>query len=130
MTKTGLPDLHDRLKASADARKALIARFKPRPACTDPDFELRASRRAAELDRVRGERAAAKALRRQAVEQAGLDVRQAQATAEQAALEAKRSQRKERKALTKVEAKARRDARYAARKARGLATSRGANHAA
>ena len=35
-----------------------------------------------------------------------------------AALDAKRGERKERKALTKAEAKAKRDARYAARKAR------------
>ena len=38
--------------------------------------------------------------------------------AEEAALEAKRGERKERKALSKAEQKARRDARYAARKAR------------
>ena len=35
-----------------------------------------------------------------------------------AALDAKRGERKERKALTKAEAKAKRDARYAARKSR------------
>jgi hypothetical protein len=35
-----------------------------------------------------------------------------------AALDAKRGERKERKALTKAEAQAKRDARYAARKAR------------
>ncbi len=37
---------------------------------------------------------------------------------EQAILEARRAERKERKALTKVEQKAARDAKYAARKAR------------
>jgi hypothetical protein len=44
--------------------------------------------------------------------------RQADADVEAAALDAKRGERKERKALTKAEAQAKRDARYAARKAR------------
>jgi len=44
--------------------------------------------------------------------------RQAEADRAAAELDAKRGERKERKALTKAEAKAARDARYAARKAR------------
>jgi hypothetical protein len=40
------------------------------------------------------------------------------AAAEAAALESRRGERKERKQLTKAEAKAKRDAKYAARKAR------------
>lgn len=129
MTTAHLPSLHDRLKASADARKALIAQFRPRAAAADPDPGLRASRRAAELDRVRQDRVAAKEGRRQAALQVAEDVRQAEAAEAQASLDARRGERKERKALTKVEAKARRDARYAARKARGMSPRHGAGRA-
>src|SRR5580692_9425812 len=99
----------DRLKASAEAKKAMLAKFKPKPAVTDPHFEERAAMRAAEIEKVRLERAEAKAAAKQALADAEEARRQA---------EAKRGQRKERKALTKAEAKAARDARYAARKAR------------
>ena len=62
--------------------------------------------------------AAAKAAAKQALADAEEAARQAAAEREAAELEAKRGERKERKALTKAEAKAARDARYAARKAR------------
>jgi len=97
----------DRQKAAAEAKQAMLAKFKPKPMVTDPEFERRAEIRAAELEAVRAERAAAK----EAARQAALE-------AEQLVLDAKRSERKERKALTKAEQKAKRDARYAARKAR------------
>jgi hypothetical protein len=97
----------DRLTTAAEAKKALLAKFKPKPTIPDPDFKSREEIRAAELETVRQARAEAKAAARQAV----LD-------AEQAELEAKRGERKERKALTKAEQKAKRDARYAARQAR------------
>ena len=118
MNQTQLPNLSDRLKASADAKKALIAKFQPKAAATDPDFDQRPAMRAAELDRVREDRATAKAAKKQAIEQAAQDAIQAVVMTEQAELDAKRSERKERKALTKAEAKTKRDARYAARKAR------------
>jgi hypothetical protein len=97
----------DRLTTAAEAKKALLAKFKPKPAVPDPNFESREVLRAAELEAVRAARAEAKAAARQAV----LD-------AQQAELDAKRGERKERKALTKAEQKAKRDARYAARQAR------------
>ncbi len=97
----------DRLTTAAESKKALLAKFKPKPTVSDPNFESREALKAAELEAVRQARAEAKAAARQAV----LD-------AEQAALDAKRGERKERKALTKAEQKAKRDARYAARQAR------------
>jgi Family of unknown function (DUF6481) len=108
----------DRLKVAAEAKKAMLAKFKPKPAVTDPHFEERAAMRAAEIEKVRLERAEAKAAAKQALADAEEARRQADAEREAAELEAKRGQRKERKALTKAEAKAARDARYAARKAR------------
>lgn len=113
--KTGFSE---RLKVAADAKKALLAKMKPKAAVTDPLFAERATMRAAELEKVRAERAEARAAAKQAVadrEEARL---QGEADVVAAALDAKRGERKERKALTKAEAKAKRDARYAARKAR------------
>ncbi len=108
----------DRLKTAAQAKAALLAKFKPKAAVTDPQFEDRAALRAAELTAVRKERSAARALiKAEAVEQQAAQD-QAQAALAEEALAAKRGARKERKALTNAEAKAKRDARYAARKAR------------
>jgi hypothetical protein len=108
----------ERLKTSSAAKSALLAKFRPRPMVADPSYTPRAARRAAELDRVRAERAEAKAAAKRAVAEAEEAARQAQAALAAEALDAKRGERKERKALTKVEAKAKRDARYAARQAR------------
>jgi len=108
----------ERLKTAAEAKKALLEKFKPKPTVTDPLFAEREAMRAAERDRVRQERADARAAAKQAAADALEAERQAQAASEEAALDAKRGERKERKALTKAEAKAKRDARYAARKAR------------
>jgi hypothetical protein len=97
----------DRLSAAAEAKKALVAKLKPKPMVTAPDLPSREELRAAELAVVRQKRAEAKEEARLAAE-----------ADEQAALDARRGERKERKALTKAEQKARRDAKYAARKAR------------
>ncbi|HZK99468.1 MAG TPA: DUF6481 family protein [Caulobacteraceae bacterium] len=97
----------DRLSAAAEAKKALVAKLKPKPMVTAPGLPSREELREAELAVVRQKRAEAKEVARLAAE-----------AAEQATLEAKRGERKERKALTKAEQKARRDAKYAARKAR------------
>jgi hypothetical protein len=101
----------DRLKAASEAKKAMLAKFQPKPAVPDPLFEERAAMRAAELEAARKARAEAKAAAKQALAEA-------EAAVAAAALEAKRGERKERKVLTKAEQKAKRDARYAARKAR------------
>jgi hypothetical protein len=113
--KTGFAD---RQKTAAEAKKALLAKFKPKPAVVDPLFEEREAIRAAELEKLRAERAEAKAVAKQAVADAQEAARLEQEALEAAELETKRGQRKERKTLTKAEEKAKRDAKYAARKAR------------
>jgi hypothetical protein len=108
----------ERLKTAADAKAALLAKLRPKPTVTAPDFQPRAETRSAELAQVRQDRADAKAARKQAAEDAAAAAILAEANSAAAVLDAKRGERKERKALTKAEAKAKRDARYAARKAR------------
>ena len=102
--KTGFAE---RLTAQQDAKKALLAKLKPKPTVIAETFESREAIRERELAAVRQARTDAK-------EAARLDAE----VRELAALEAKRGERKERKALTKSEQKAKRDAKYAARKAR------------
>lgn len=108
----------DRLKTAADARKAMIAKLQPRVSVPAAQPIDRAARKAAELAQVRQARAAAKTVKQEAAAQVLEDARQAEEAVVAAALENRRGERKERKALSKVEAKAKRDARYAARKAR------------
>lgn len=108
----------ERLKTAADAKKALLAAFKRKPSSTASELPSRAEARAADLVRVRQERVEAKVARKQAAVEAVEAARQSTEAVAAAALDAKRGERKERKALTKAEAKAKRDARYAARKAR------------
>ncbi|WP_395671228.1 DUF6481 family protein [Phenylobacterium sp.] len=109
----------DRLKSAADARRSLLDRLQPRPTQTDPLHHEREGMRKARLAGVRAERATVRAAKRQAAADAVAEQLLAQATAEAQALALKRGARKERKALTAAEAKAKRDAKYAARKARG-----------
>ena len=97
----------ERLSAASDAKKAMLAKMKPKPTVTAPVFESREARRARELEGVREARAKAKEAARLEAE-----------ANEAAVLEAKRGERRERKALTKTEQKTARDAKYAARKAR------------
>ncbi len=118
MTEIQKTGFAERLKAASEAKKAMLAKFQPKPTVTDPNFTERSARREAELDRVREDRAKAKAEARQSAADAAQAVVDAEAAKAAAELEAKRGERKERKALTKAEAKDKRDARYAARKAR------------
>jgi hypothetical protein len=108
----------DRLKTAAAARQALLARFKPQEARPALEHIDRAKERAATLVQVRGDRAQAKTARQDAAAAAIAADAQATADREAAELTAKRGERKERKALSALEAKAKRDARYAARQAR------------
>ena len=80
----------DRLKAAAEAKKAMLEKFKPKPTVQPEVFIDSATKRAEEREEVRRQRAE----------------------------EERKAQRKERKVLTKQEQKAKRDARYAARQAR------------
>ena len=97
----------ERLSAQADAKKALLAKLKPKPTVQAEHFESRDEIRQRELETVRTKRAEEKEAARLAAEER-----------EAADLDAKRAARKERKALTATEQKAKRDARYAARKSR------------
>lgn len=118
MTELQRTGFAERLTAAADAKRAMLAKFKPMAAIPAQAPVDRAAHRTAELERVRNERAAAKAAKRQALADAIETARLAEVAIAAAALDAKRGERKERKALTKAEQKAKRDARYAARKAR------------
>jgi hypothetical protein len=118
MKQTERTTYAERLKTAAEARKALLAKFQPKTTVTAPELQDRSALKAAELAQVRLDRAEAKRVRREAIAAAEAAVRESEEQVAAAALDAKRGERKERKALTKSEAKAKRDARYAARKAR------------
>jgi hypothetical protein len=68
--KNPVPGFNDRLKASAEAKKAMLAKFQPKPAVQDPDFEKRHADREAELEAVRAKRQAERDAKRQAAEDA------------------------------------------------------------
>lgn len=108
----------DRLKTAAAARQALLSRFKPQEARPAPERIDRADERKVMLAQIRADRALAKTARQDAAAATLAAKAQAVADADAAVLNAKRGERKERKALSAIEAKAKRDARYAARQAR------------
>ena len=110
--------LTDRLAAAAEAKAALLAKMKPKPTVTAPQGKSRAATREAGLKAVRQARADDKEASRQASADKAAAIQAAVVAGEEAALAEKRGARKERKQLTKAEAQAKRDARYAARKAR------------
>lgn len=125
-------DFTERLNAANDAKKALLEKFKARPAADDPEVLARQAERKAILEarkireaekarlkQERLEREAAEAeARRKAEEEARL---QAEAeAAEQARIrEAEEAERLAAEEALELAQKAKRDARYAARKARG-----------
>jgi hypothetical protein len=81
--KNPVPGFNDRLKASAEAKKAMLAKFQPKAAVQDPDFDNRHVEREAERERVRAERAA----ERDAKRQAAVDAEKAKVDAEKKARE-------------------------------------------
>ena len=97
----------DRQAASADAKKALVAKFKPRPTVVDPEFEARRLQREIELEELRAQRTTERQAKRQ---------ESAKRAAERHALEAEIAEAMELELRAKQ--KAARDARYAARKQR------------
>ena len=109
---------NDRISTQQEAKKALLAKFKPKPAAPDPEFEKLAEKRAAEKEALRQQHELAKAEERR--EKADKEAARlaAEREAEEAVDAEKRAARKERKQLSKEDQKAARDARYAARKAR------------
>jgi hypothetical protein len=101
----------DRQKAAAEAKQAVLAKFKPKPTVADPNFQSRQQRKALELEAVRIERAAAKEAARLEAEKAKQAQVEAALNNEEAALDAKRSERKARKAAAKAEARTKREMR-------------------
>jgi hypothetical protein len=97
----------DRQKASAEAKKALVAKFRPKPTVVDPQFEERRAAKQAEVAALRESRIAERNAKRQAA---------AEKEAARAALEAEIAEARELE--LRAAQKAARDARYAARKQR------------
>jgi len=106
----------ERLSAQAEARKALLAKMKPKPTVRPEVFETTAQKKARELEEVRARRAVEKEEARQRAEEAEAARQEAIANDEQLQLEMKRAERKERKAAAKAEARAKREAKAAARR--------------
>lgn len=110
----------ERQSTSADAKRAVLAKFQQRPSADDPEVQARAVERKAIAD-ARDARLAerrvereAEAARQAAEREAALAAEAVRRKEEEAqAVEATRNE-----ALRKLEQKAARDAKYAARKAR------------
>ena len=97
----------DRQTASVEAKKALLAKFKPKPHIVDPDLESKRAARESVVEALRAQRAAERKTKRE---------ESARKEAEQAALEFEIAEAMELELRAKQ--KASRDARYAARKQR------------
>jgi hypothetical protein len=107
MKPSKLGSFSDRQAASAEAKKALVAKLKPKPTVVDPEFEDRRLQRELELEELRAKRAAERQTKRE---------ESARKDAERRALEAEIAEANELELRAKQ--KAARDARYAARKQR------------
>lgn len=110
------PDFSERLSAQAEARRALLEKFKPKPTVRPEAFETRAQRKAREVEAVRAKRAAAKEEARLRAEAEAEARRIAFENDEQAQLELKRQERKARKAAAKADARSRREAKASMRR--------------
>jgi len=107
MKPSKLGSFSDRQAASAEAKKALVAKFKAKPTVVDPQFEDRRLQRELELEEVRAKRATERLAKRE---------ESARKDAERQALEAEIAEANELELRAKQ--KTARDARYAARKQR------------
>lgn len=124
-------DIFERRNAANEAKKALLERFKTRPAADDPAVVARKAERQAilaaraerdaEKAKLKQERlareAAERATREAAAEKARLEA-EAKAAEESKLRETAENERIARLLSDEAERKAKRDARYAARKAR------------
>jgi hypothetical protein len=97
----------ERQQASADAKKALLAKLKPKTAVADPQFEERRLQKQIELEDLRAQRQAERLAKRE---------ESARKEAQAKALEAEIAEAMELELRAKQ--KLARDARYAARKQR------------
>jgi len=108
------PGFADRQKAAQQAKRDLLNKFKAQPGQDDPDVAKRRAEReaiAANREKARLAREAEKAEAKRREEEA--------AAAEAARIAREKQEEEERLAMLEVEQKAKRDARYAARKERG-----------
>lgn len=92
--------------------------MQAKPTQVDPLHAERDAMKRAQLAGVRAERLAGRTAKKQAAADSAAEADRAQIASDEAALALKRGVRKERKALSVADAKAKRDAKYAARKAR------------
>ena len=109
--KTGFDE---RIKAQNEAKQAMLARFKPKPKMVVLTPEELAAQRLAEKEAIRAKHAAEKEARARAAAEKAEAARQAELERIRAAADARKGAIKERKALTKAEQKAKKDARMAA----------------
>lgn len=113
MRESKLPDFSERLAAQAEARKALLEKFKPKPTVqavhAEGVFETREQKKARELAELRAKRAAEKEAARLAKEKAEEEARLARENDEELQLQLKREDRKARKAAAKADARAKRE---------------------
>ena len=112
---------NDRRDEAAAAKRALVERFKSRPAADDPVVLARAEERKA-IAEAREKRIAERAKLREAEDLKKQEAERLRLAAEQAAAEEaarKAAEQAARDEAIRTERKAARDARYAARKARG-----------
>ena len=114
----------DRRKDAADAKKELLKKFKSAPSPDDPEMIAKREERAA-IAKAREERQAERErmkreeqARKEAEAKAAAEAAEAAANAERLAREAEEQDRIERAVADAAAMKAKRDARYAARKAR------------
>ncbi|MGC1304897.1 MAG: DUF6481 family protein [Caulobacteraceae bacterium] len=107
------PGFADRLAAQAEAKKAMLARFQPKPTVVAENHVDRTTRKEQEREAIRRQRVEDKEKHR-AERAASLEAaRQSAENIEQEALEAKRVERRERKATMRSDAQSRRAARLA-----------------
>ncbi|MBW3559109.1 MAG: hypothetical protein KY446_10415 [Proteobacteria bacterium] len=109
--KTGFDE---RIKSQAEAKKALLAKFKPKPTVVVKTPEELRAEREAEKEAIRAKHAAEKLERARIAAAKAEAARQAELEAIRSAAEARKGAIKERKAMTKAEQKARKEARMAA----------------
>lgn len=108
------PGFEERKKAALKARESLLQKFRAQPGPDDPKVARRRAEReaiAANRARLKQERAAAAAEQKRREEEA--------AASEAVRLAREKEEEAARQAQLEAEQKARRDARYAARKTRG-----------
>jgi hypothetical protein len=89
--KNPVPGFNDRLKTAAEAKKAMLAKFQPKVAVQDPDFENREAARLAEIEAVRAARAAERQAKKDAAAQSEQRRLDAEAKAREDADQVRRS---------------------------------------